>query len=263
MKYALLSSIGGEPIEASQADYQHYKGFLKCSICGKTVFLRKAHNKGKTKVSAAFIHHKAIPEVSICELRTGKYTKEDVERLSNTARGQRLAKLRISLWKFLKSTLSVDLTHWTVFKKSVDTHKGNTLLIEYAKGVMEESQDFILGETFDKAQFLFFTNDSKIGIKNGKEYLFKEFVDKNKSNWELHCKISKEMLEAFLKNPEFEEIRHRLLCCLCHPNLMLMMPGLVEEMKSGEDWQLTFTAYLTLEIVFIFLTIDWIEIFSE
>jgi len=38
MERALLTSLGGEPIYACNADYEDYKGFLKCEICRKPVF---------------------------------------------------------------------------------------------------------------------------------------------------------------------------------------------------------------------------------
>lgn len=263
MKYALLSSVGGEPIQAEEADYEHYKGFLKCPACGKPVFLRKEHNRRGRQICSAFIHHKAIPEVSICELRVGNYSKEDVESLSTKARGQRLARLRVSLWKYIKTNMAIDLSRWSHYKREIDNSAVGQTLVNYTEEFMDINKDFVLQETLEKCQNIFINSHDLIGIESGAQKFFEPFIEKNRYRWELHYKITKEMLDSFLKNPDFEMIRHRLYCCLCHPDLFWRMPGLIDKDIRSEEFLETFGAYLTLEITFVFLTIDWIEIFKK
>lgn len=115
MQWAILTSAGGQPIHASKADYSDYKGFLKCEECRKPVFLRKEHQRKGYNVQAAFIHQEAIPEISICEKRVGKYNKERVEQLATKAKGQRLNKLKVSMWKYLKRNITANLKDWSKY----------------------------------------------------------------------------------------------------------------------------------------------------
>ncbi|MBE9053680.1 hypothetical protein IQ243_25425, partial [Nostocales cyanobacterium LEGE 11386] len=217
MKYAIFVKLGGEIITAEDADYEDYKGFLKCPNCKEPVFLRKAHMRNDIQVPSSFVHHKAVPEVSACELRVGKYTKQDIEAISTTARNQRLTKLKISLWKYLKYNLTINLKSWSTYAKDAKKVKLLNDIIDYGMQILENNVNFILENTLPRTEILFKNKDSRITVVPEMEPFFNAFLKDNKSNWQLHCKITKEALELFLVSNSMKEIRYRLLCCLCHP----------------------------------------------
>ncbi|MBD6620152.1 hypothetical protein FNW02_31265 [Komarekiella sp. 'clone 1'] len=262
MKYATLGKLGGELIIADEADYNDYKGFLKCPNCKEPVFLRKSHIRNEIQIPSSFVHHKAVKEVSACELRVGRYTKQDVEIISAKAKGQRLDKLRISLWKYLKHNLTISLKSWSKSAEDVKKVKLLSEVVDYGKEILEGNVEFILDNTLPRTEILLSEKDPLIAITTEAKPFFDTFLKENKSNWKLHCKVAREALELFLSSQSMKEIRQRMLCCLCHPTALQSLPELLDLDTETPEWKEKFTAYLTLQITFIFLTVDWIKIFD-
>lgn len=262
MKYAIFTKLGGELIAADDADYEDYKSFLKCPICKEPVFLRKSHFRNDVQIGSFFVHHKAVKEVSDCELRVAKYQQQDIERLNTAARGQRLDKLRISLWKYLKHNLTINLNYWN--KYAADTKKLKLLaeVVNYGMEILQANADFILNNTLPRVEVLFREQDPKIAIIPEMRPFFDAFLLENKSNWQLHCQITIEALELFLSSYSMKEIRYRMLCCLCHPQSLQSMPQLLDLDTKTLQWREKFSAYLTLQITFVFLTVDWVKVFE-
>jgi hypothetical protein len=263
MKWAVIVELGGELIHAEKADYANYKGFLKCEKCKEPVFLRKAHFKNGRQIAAAFVHHKAIPEVSICEDRVGKYKREDVERISSEARHQRLIKLQISIWKFLKKNMCLDLNTYARFRQ--DTKKSSLLnqVVEYGNKIFEEMSKHIIEETFPKIAEMFRNKDERIGVTPIMEKTFDNFIENNKADWELHTKIAKEALELFLTSNAMRDVRIKMLICLCHPEITQLFPELLDLDTSTDKWKIKFLSFVTLQICFIFISVPWIEEFKK
>ncbi|MBD6620646.1 hypothetical protein FNW02_33975 [Komarekiella sp. 'clone 1'] len=261
MKYAILVRLGGEIIAAEDADYEDYKGFLKCPICKEPVFLRKSHIRNNTQVPSSFVHHKSVPEISICELRVGKYTKQDIEAIATTARKQRLDKLRISLWKFLKYNLTIDLKSWSKYTQDAKKLKLLNEIIDYGMQNLDGNINFILDNTLPRVETLLKTKDSRIAVSPEIEPFINSFLKENKSHWQLHCKITREALELFLTSNSMKEIRYRLLCCLCHLTSLQSMPELLDLDMETDEWKGKFLAYITLQVTFVFLTVNWVKIF--
>ena len=164
MQYAIFTKIGGELIPASKADYQDYYGFLKCPVCNEPVFLRKSHLRNGKEITASFVHHKAVPEISTCELRVGNYSKEDIEIFAAKARNQRLQKLNISMWKYLKTNMSV---HFRGYNQVKDKTKGNPafeFLLNYADECLMNNSDLIVDEFIPVLGKMLKTQDDDIGI---------------------------------------------------------------------------------------------------
>ncbi|MBH8564444.1 hypothetical protein I8748_20035 [Nostoc sp. CENA67] len=262
MKYAILIKLGGEIIAADEADYDDYKGFLKCPNCKEPVFLRKSHLRNEIEIGSFFVHHKAMPEVSACELRVGRYSKQDVEIIAAKAKGQRLEKLKISLWKFLKNNLTINLKSWSTSASDVKRIKFLGEVVDYGMEILENNVNFIIDNTLPRVETLFIEKDPKIAIIPEMQPFFDAFLKQNKSNWRLHCKITREALELFLSSHSMKEIRYRLLCCLCHPKALESVPELLDLDAETVEWREKFTAYLTLQVTFVFLTVDWINIFE-
>lgn len=122
----------------------------------------------------------------------------------------------------------------------------------------------MLDETFDKLSKLYQERDEKIGVMPHVQEKFDQFLKSRERDWELHERIAYEALELFLKSPNFKEIRHRLACCLMHPTALSKMPELLEIHNiTTDEWLKRLRSYVTLAVVMIFLTVDWISIFSE
>lgn len=262
MKYAKLSKIGGELIEASEADYEDYKGFLKCPVCGDTVFLRKQHTSKGTTIRAAFIHHKAIPEISICELRIGGYGREDVEREAGKARGQRLNKARVSLWKYLRTNQVIDLSSWAFYKKDMNETKGRRSLIEYANLVIDVNKEAIIDIYLPTSEEIILKDEGfKIALDEQRQRVTQRVRAINR-NRELHHKITVEMLSLILYDRYFLEIRHRILCVLCHFQAMKEEIKLARLSPNTQEWKDRFGIYLAGTVCSIFVTVDWVNIFD-
>jgi hypothetical protein len=263
MRYAILVKLGGEILDAQEADYDDYKGFLKCPECREPVFLRKAFIRNDIEVSASFVHHKAVAELSICELRVGKYSQTDVEIISTKVKGQRIQKLKISIWKFLKRNLTINLKAYPKFVSDAKRIKFLIDVIDYGMEILDSNVSFILDSTLPRVEILFQEKDPRIGIVPEMQSYFDAFLEQNKNSWKLHYKITKEALELFLSSQYMKDIRHRLLCCLCHPTTLQSVPELLDLNAETREWREKFTAYLTLQITFVFLTVDWVNIFNE
>lgn len=262
MQYAIFTKIGGELIPASKADYQDYYGFLKCPVCNEPVFLRKSHLRNGKEITASFVHHKAVPEISTCELRVGNYSKEDIEIFAAKARNQRLQKLNISMWKYLKTNMSV---HFRGYNQVKDKTKGNPafeFLLNYADECLMNNSDLIVDEFIPVLGKMLKTQDDDIGIIKQTLGQFNEFLNDLKSDWELHEKIAKEAAKLFL-SPAMKEIRYRVLTVLCYPgNMQLLDKDLVELKMGTEKWQQIFGNYLTQQICLIFLSVNWIKLLA-
>lgn len=263
MKYAKLIRLGGELIEASNADYSDYKGFLRCPECDEPVFLRKSHQRGNVPVPDAFVHHKAVPQVSACEMRVGKYDSVTVQQKRSQAHGQRIRKLQISLWKFLKQNLAVSLRGWEKYVHDVKRVPFLGEVVDYGKQVLEGNQVFILEDTLSNVSELLRMQDERIGISPEMEKTITTFIKVRSRDWQLHSMVAKEALDLFLKSPTMAENRHRLCCCLCHPTVLQAMPELLDLDAATEEWRSKFVAYITLQVVFVFLMVDWIGLFNE
>lgn len=263
MRFASLVKMGGELIVASQADYEDYKGFLRCPECGEPVFLRKSHTRGNREIGDAFVHHRAVPEVSVCELRVGNYTNADVAASRTKAKGQRLAKLKISLWKFLKTGLTVNLKSWSTYVKEAKDYEFLGQVANYGKEVIEGNKDFILDSTLPRAAEVLRTRDERLAISPQMQLNIEQFLNQRARDWQLHCQIAREALELFIESPSMGEIRHRLCCCLCNPKTLQNMPELLDLDTATPEWKQKFVAYMTLQVVFVFLLVDWVGIWSD
>lgn len=262
MKYAIVSKLGGELLEACNADYEDYKGFLKCPNCKEPVFLRKSHSRDGKTIESSFIHHKAIREVSVCELRVGRYTQEEVTAIASKARGQRITKLNISMWKYLKTNLCINLKQWSQQKKQLESIDIGIHLIDYAHLVLRNNVEFMTDDTLPRVQELLLHQDPRVGIIPEMKPFFDKFIKENKAHWTLHCKIAQEALELFISSNYFKEMRYRLISCMCHPTSLESVPSLLDLDSATEEWKIRFAAYVTLQSSFIFLTVDWIKIFD-
>lgn len=264
MRYASLVKLGGELIEASHADYNDYKGFLRCPECGEPVFLRKGHKRGEIDIPDAFIHHKAVPEISVCEFRIGQYSIEKVAASQARSRGQRLTTLTISLWKFLKTGLAIELKSWSFYVRDAKHLKFLGQVVEYGQEVLAGNRNFILDNTFPRTAELIKQRDSRLAISSSElQKEIEAFLKTRTRDWQLHCKIAREALEFFLDSSAMSEIRYRLCCCLCHPKILEAMPELLTLDAGTDEWRQKFVAYMTLQITFVFLLVDWIEIWKN
>jgi hypothetical protein len=263
MKYAILAKLGGELVSADEADYDDYKGFLRCPNCKEPVFLRKSHLRNETEISSSFVHHKAVPEVSVCELRVGRYTKNDIENIYAKARGQRLEKLKISLWKYLKRNLVINLKVYPTFAQDIKKIKLLEEIVNYGMEILSTNIEFIVDNTLPRVEVLLINKDSRMAIVPEMQPFFDAFIKENKSSWRLHCKIVREALDLFLSSQYMKEIRYRLLCCLCHHKSLESTPELLDLDTESIEWKEKFAAYITLQVTFVFLTVDWINIFDK
>jgi len=263
MFYASLVSLGGELIEASQADYDNYKQFLRCPECGEPVFLRKAHQRGETQVKDAFVHHRAIPEVSFCEARVGRYSGEDIAVSRSKAKGQRLEKLKISLWKYLKQNLSADLSSWSTYVREAKRIKFVGEVVEYGKKVLAANPFLILDDTLPGIAAFILAKNSRIRVSPHMEDTLSKFTKTRSRDWNLHCLITREALELFLHSESMAEIRFRLCCTLCNPKILESVPALLDLDTETKEWKEQFTVYLTFRVVCVFLLVDWISIWQD
>lgn len=263
MRYATLTSLGGELIEASQADYEDYKCFLRCPECGEPVFLRKRHKRGTTEILDAFIHQKAIPFVSICENRVGKYDAETVRYSREKARGQRLSTLRLSMWKFLKTNLAVNLKNWSAAVKEAKTDLLSKEMAAYGETVLQANRNLLLGHTLPKMASSLKDQDERISISPDIKQAIDNFLKVRHRNWQLHYEIAREALELFLNYPGMAEIRYRICCQFCYSKILECYPDLLELTPGTEEWRKLYIAYLFIFISTLFLTVDWIGIWAK
>ncbi|GFE72125.1 hypothetical protein [Chroococcus sp. FPU101] len=263
MRYAKLVKLGGELIEAKVANYPDYHGFLRCPECGEPVFLRKTHQRGNIIIPDAFVHHKAVAEISVCELRVGQYDNENVIAQNAIARGQRLSQLKISLWKYLKTSLAFNFKHWSSYVADTKRVKMFQEIVQYGQEVIKCNHDFIINSTLPRCSDLILSNDERVAISPSMKKTIETFLKKRSRDWKLHIQITSEALDLFIDSPSMLEIRYRLCCCLCHPKILESMPELLDLDASTDEWRQKFLAYLTLQIVFAFLLIDWISIWND
>lgn len=267
MKFAKLIKLGGELIEAAKADYDDYRGFLICPECGEPVFLRKHHKRGNVEIPDAFIHHKLSESTALCEARVNSYKIERIKGLASKAREQRLRKLQVSLWKYLKMNLSINLSQWSQHVRFAKETKILKEVVEYGEELTTYLSDFICNYGLEKTSKLIIEKDiSTIFeiVDPRREKIINDFLNSRKRDWELHCKITSEALELFINSKSMKEIRFRLLACLCNPKILdEAYPELLDLDMATDEWKDKFKSYLSASIIFLFLMIDWIEIFKE
>ncbi|HEY9657598.1 MAG TPA: hypothetical protein V6C65_03975, partial [Allocoleopsis sp.] len=114
-----------------------------------------------------------------------------------------------------------------------------------------------------RAAELLQAQDPRIEIEAEAIGMIQEFLKSRSRDWALHIKITREAMELFLTSPAMAEIRYRLCCCLCHPHSLSVMPELLDLDAATNEWRSKFLAFVTLQITFIFLTIDWIGIWEK
>lgn len=262
MKYAKLVRLGGELIPATEADYQDYEGFLRCPQCGEPVFLRKAHQRGTSLVPAAFIHHKAV-EGDECELRISRYSTEHIAQQNAIAKGQRLNKLRVSMWRFLKFNAAMDLKRYSKMVTECKKYHFIAETVDYGLKCLspEVNIQFTL-DTIERMSQLLLDGDERIvATREDDKKVLDNFIKSRKRDWRLHTRIAKECCELFLSSTEMSELRYRLMCCFCNPQSMAMMwDDLLDLDRATEEWRSIFFSYLTLEVALLFLTVDWISL---
>lgn len=260
MQYAKLIKLGGELIAATEADYSDYKGFLVCPECGEPVFLRKAHKRGEAIIGDAFIHHKAIPEVSICEARVGRYDQQTVQAIQAQARGQRLAKLRVSLWKFIKSSAICDFRNWASAVREAKEYQMIEEVVQFADDsatqnleLLAKMMPIILDDIRDNA------NEVDI-LEPVATTRLVQFTKSRKRDWMLHSRIATEAL-GFLLTDGMKESRWRMLSYISNPLYysMLNRYDWIDEDMATKHWRLNFAKHILCTMCLIFASIDWIS----
>lgn len=262
MKHAKLLSLGGEIITAGEADYSDYYGLMVCPNCHEPVFLRKGFMRKETEVEATFVHHKAVPEISICENRVGSYSRQQVEALASEAKNQRLRSLNISMWKYLKTNLAVNLSHWSYDLKFSKSKPILVKLNKLAYDALEMNGAEFFIHTLEQRAELLFNRDPLIAIAPGHASIMENFLKGKDRLQSLHVKVSGEALEVFFTAP-MKEVRIRLLAVLCSPKCLQYYPDLMDEDTSTKEWKLKFISYLTLQVAFTFLTVDWLKVLQK
>jgi hypothetical protein len=268
MRYAQLIKLGGHLIEAEDADYEDYFGFLICPECKEPVFLRKGHRRTSKlgadhTVPSSFIHHRSSDEIQTCEQRVAKYSAEKVESFGGQARDQRIAKLKVSMWKYLKHNHCVNLN--TFSKLTSDFAKSSMLksLLEFSMSIVEQNSKYIVESTLPHVSTLLLAQDSRIGILPSIENQIKGFLKKRKRNWSLQQRCAAEALELLLTSTYLKPTREKLIKVICHPlSLEFHDPELLDLDTSTEEWRLSFASYLTLVLPLCFLTVDWLTVFD-
>lgn len=268
MRYAQLIKLGGQLIEAQDADYEDYFGFLVCPECKEPVFLRKCHSRtskfgaGHT-VPSSFIHHRSTNEIQTCEQRVSKYTVEKVESFGGQARQQRIAKLQVSMWKYLKHNHCVNLNRFSKLASDFTKSPMLKLLLEFSMLIVEQNSKYIVDTTLPQVSTLLLAQDSRIGVSPLMENQIKDFLKKRKRNWSLQQRCAAEALELLLTSTYLKSTRERLIKVICHPlSLEFHDPDLLDLDASSKEWKLSFASYLTLVLPLCFLTVDWLTVFD-
>ncbi|NEP81534.1 MAG: hypothetical protein F6K39_27245 [Okeania sp. SIO3B3] len=115
MKYAESLLLGGELIDADNANYDSYKDLLmRCPACGSEVFLSRGFTRTtktgrRVVVSSTWKHFKEvdIAVVRQCERRC-QYKKTEVQSKNSSIRRQRLKAYRHRIWELIKKSPLVD-----------------------------------------------------------------------------------------------------------------------------------------------------------
>src|SRR6476646_8577547 len=90
MEWAKAIRYGGEPVHASECEYEDYKDLvLHCFECPEPVILCREHERNGVLISPHF-KHRHNPDQKDCELRVGRYTSKNIRDFEAKARGQRL-----------------------------------------------------------------------------------------------------------------------------------------------------------------------------
>lgn len=275
MKYAELVRLGGELIEASDADYPDYYGLLVCPECGEPVFLRKSHERSLSEeieeieenlimVKDHFVHHKVTAYNLGCKMRTKIYAKEKEEQLKQEAKkahDQRLNLLRISMWKYLASNSAISLK---LYSKAVKFIQEESSLRRYTS---------IAESFFDTKALKNYSNTDKPFlniIKIVETYsviwakenftVVVDFKESHKTTWPFHLKVTNEAFDLFSESKAMKPIRHRLICLATSQlwsnhirinNIDLMKLTIDEEVAEF------YLNKLLQYIGVVFLTVDW------
>lgn len=261
MKYAKLVKLGGELIEAKDADYQDYYGILTCPECGEPVFLRKGFMRGDTPVGPVFVHHKAIPEMSACDLRVGKYSQEYVARVAGEARNQRLRILQRYLWKFILTSVAYSrIDGWQKAIKEIKKVYGYKAMIGFGESVLAQKKELILSG-ISRASI---TSLRDPQVYSGKKIpRIEKFLEQREKDWTFHLKIAKEALSLFLAAPQFLYIRKRVIGLSFYTALQDDV-SLLSQLRIGTDeWFKHLAIHFFNSIVTIFVMIDWVELLKS
>lgn len=276
MKYAKFVKMGGELIEASCADYKDYYGVIVCPHCGEPVFLRKEHERqtpksGKpvtVKVQASFVHHKAVPEVSVCEMRVGNYSPEYVMQVAGKARNQRIRVLELSMWKYIKTNLSLDFGDYAAAIKDLQVHSYERKLVNLAKDIIEKPiTPEVLAELVDALALDSFKEAlDPIRTTPDDEKALNNFLSLRKKDWTFHRKIAQEALSVFSQSALLKKVRERFLACICNRSMLQQAnPKFfrLDNIRVGSDlWLEEVARYILTTVTVVFLTVDWISVFD-
>lgn len=258
MKYAILTSLGGELIDAADAKYSDYiERFLDCPICSEAVFLRKASKRNGKPVRAAFIHRKGGGD--ICELRVKAYSLEDVQKLASESRGQWLEKLKKKMWNYLTTTAIVNMNQWSKMVKEVKEIQFYANLAKNAQKILHLQNERACNRIDEFSRVFKKNSNSVIKIQS---QAVKKFLKQRKRDWALHLKITKETFKLFVKSPQLLDIQERIACFLCHPEVLKLEPQLWHLDVDQKEWQKEFLEYIEARLIMIFLTVDWIKLFE-
>jgi len=269
MKYAQLVKLGGDLVEAKDADYEDYFGFLVCPECREPVFLRKSHQRTvknqqiPTTVPAAFIHHRATDEVQTCEQRIARYTVEKIESFGGQARQQRIAKLQVSMWKYLKQNHCVNLNAYSKLKPDFSKSPMLRELLRFSLSIVAANPELIVKTTLPQVSSLLLAKDERIGMSPVMKEQVETFLERRKRNWAVHQRCSAEALELLLTSTYLAETREKLIQVICHPlSLEFHDPELLDSDCSSGEWRITYASYLSLILPLTFLTVDWLTVFQ-
>jgi hypothetical protein len=206
MKVASIVSLGGELISADDADYKDYDKILTCPNCHEAVFLRKKHIRKGIEVAASFVHHKKNSNASLCELRVNSYSSEFIKERNSIARNQRLTRLKISLWKYLKTSSYVDFNKFSEASYYYRTNPLHKSMIIWVKETIKNNKKLIADEIF----------------KEGVAHQLNILIDNNLMNdhvmvsyWNLHTKITKEVLEFLLSTSAEDALDKIIILFFC------------------------------------------------
>jgi len=264
MKYAMLASLGGELIAAENADYSDYKRFLKCPECKEPVFLRKSHRRNNMRVVDAFVHHEASSMGSTCGLRVNNYSQRTVEISATVAREQRIKILNEFLWKYLKSSLAINLCNCSTELNRIEEYPPlRRWMQEYAMLFLEYRKDLVLKiDIINCVANALINLPDNFSADNERKKIVKQFLASQNRCIKLHLKIAKEALDVFLA-PQMREVKLRLLDVIISPECIdAFSSELLVLGTSTEEWELKYFIYILSELAIVFLTVDWSKVLN-
>lgn len=246
-----------DTITANKAEYTDHNGFLLCESCWEPVFLRKAHTAGNRHVSSAFIHHKLSDHTTSCELRV-KLMHETLCKKHTLRRQQTIQKLQLSMWKYLKTNLVVDLTRWQKWlKESSEPKRAFYNLCDWCDELLNLEKD-INWDSFRTAHEM---------LRNGLEdhFIYGDFAElkalcqkTSDIYWYRQLQLAWDAYLLFTQSASMKELRRRYYGMVCHIS-MLKQHGLDDPflLSGSVDSVTKFATYLIGYCQYMFLTTDW------